>query len=912
MHRAWIIELSSETDGAPSEKASSCIDKIFRGFTRCSTGSDAVWWACDQPYGADSPPLPKKGMDLMAKIPLAQISEEGNIEGNRATIFLLGSAADLSTQSNFCSWAARLKEFEPSDFLGSADGSIQIIGILRIPEELFTASQATEDWFVAFLTELQNAQTFFDAIYLLGDEIVIPGEGASFRFGRNEIPELIAQLMLHLSMPEPSVNGLRGICSAGVFALHASWERFTSYCDWLVSRDLWDHFVNRTEPPFANRQALAGLGSGFRSLVDAGAWYQKMVSIAPAQPDLNTSFWSIPGAMSPWRIWTSRLLDQGNLFLGWFRDWVRDLNAGNANMASDCLKEAVAKLSEEGDRMVAESEEALRSDFNRLGDFSHPARSLTQYLGFLDSAASHVESEMGRIPKQTEHLFNFPGDKSMAEMVDSSRIAVEEGRDATEEARHLGGLTDRIRSHPSLLAFLVRALFGSALLALLVPPVLAMLHKSHPDLWVHRIPIEAWTAFAYAFPVFLMILSVVFRHNHIRQHARKLTALTLARLEAQVANLCSERCTTHLKKLSEFVCECRVNVEKVSRDLLGRLDAQKPNISHPELAVTSFQQPLLGIASKFGVKMPEPSDLIELATEDGLDVTWREYRPAGFNGLLRSFLSGGGVKPEDLALFWVSGIDSPEEADQVKEAHFSMMIEKLRAFASARIKFKNPSHTEEWASAADPQCPLGREIRLRSTPSVEKNQGHDIREGNENRCTSDLAEPLSGHKADITGLNGFASWMQYNKFPNLASAIPNLRTLQASDAWLERLLREEPTSATSVTASASGLARIEVEEWTKVPAGTTIARIGDAPCLTPDEGYVVFEGEIDGKSVESGALVARVLSYQGNDPILLRIFARTGGDEIPTNLKGGTPNSNAERLAIYKKSAESLNQTGTP
>ena len=891
MQRTWIIDLAQASGAAESSNRSS-LEAVLSGFSSASLGEALPWWHYHAAGTAGWPGKIGLGPVIDAIAPPAS-PHAPRLDPDSATVFLIGSADESVTQQSFCRWAHGLASLGPADWLG-APGTIRRIGILRLPEALFKAARATDEALSAFLAQLTNVTDSFEALYLVADE------KTSREFGVVEVPaadrsDMLAQLILHLSMPEPRASELpRGICSAGVFALHADWTRFKDYCHWRFCADLWRKFMHSQQEPFFNAQELetAKKQGKLEPATRPEDWRAAFQAAIPKVPDLPTELWSVPSDLSPWRIWSSKLLDYGGFFERWLRNWVVDLSRGNSDMSREVLGNSSRRLEAQEQESRSAVTGALRDDINLLAGPSFSARSRAQLDAFFLDAEQHVRNRATALEASSSSLFDFSSEPSVHEMLDKARKDVDEGRDKLTEAADLRGLTVRLHGHPSLLAMALRAFFASALLVMLVPPALAMLRAWKPGFWLFSLPPELWTAIAFLSPFVAMLLSVKYRHNHIGQHARKLTALALARLEKRVAELCSERLKSSFEKIADDVALARKGFLEFCDHLLARISSSQPSLSHPQLPTTAYQQPLLG--GDDGKGLSKPTEKLQASSRDGVTVPYESLRDEDYGALLARLVAFSAVPPSHLA----PDLDQKAGAVAVEDPA-GRIVSATLAFAARELSFADENHVEQWREAAGFSDLLRREIGLRSAPSVEKQQGHDIGEGRFNRCSAGMELP--GFHRDILNLDGYASWMTYNKFPSLASAIQNPQTVQATKAWLTNGLSQEPAVCEELKAPAAGVVSIEAEPWSRVESGAVLAKVGDRELRSGSSGFVVFDETIDVNPVVEGQVVGRIITFASDDPRLLALFEFTEDrPEQILSIGGGLAEGNKDRIETYR------------
>lgn len=891
MQRTWIIDLSQAAEGAEPPNRSA-LDEVLHGFASAAWGERLPWWHYHAAGGAGWPGVAGLRPVIDGLAPPAA-PHAARLAPDAATVFLVGSADEPATRQNFCRWACGLASTEPADWLG-APGTIRRIGILRLPETLFRADH--DEAFAAFLAQLTNVTDCFEALYLLGDE------KTSREFGVVEVPAadrpyLLAQLILHMSMPEPNGSKLpRGVCSAGAFALHTDWSSFQDYCRWKFSSDLWHKFMRSRQEPFFQARELEMVGK--QGKLSAASrpedWRAAFHAAVPEAPKLPSELWAVPSDMSPWRIWSSKLLDHGGFFKGRLRNWVADLCRKNAVLSADVLQNATQRLEAREQESASAVTLALRDDLDRLAGSSCSARSRAQVEEFFHQAEQYLRRQAAALDTATAYLFDFSSEPSVHEMLDQARKDVDEGRDHLAEAADLRGLTVRLQGHPSLLAMALRASFASALLVMLVPPALAMLRAWKPGFWLFSLPPELWTATAFLAPFAAMFLSVKYRHNHIGQHARKLTALALARLEKRVSALCSERLTSSFAKIADEVAAARAGFLAFCDDLLARISSIQPPLSHRHLVATPYQKPLLG--GDGDNRLPKPTEQMRAPSRDDVVVPYDSLRDEDYGRLLERLVRSGSVLPSHLA----PDLDRKAGAPAVEDPA-GRVIGTTLGFAERELSFTDEKHHRQWSDAATGASDLlRREIDPRSAPSVERQQGYDITEGRYNRCSGEM--DLPGFHRDILDLDGYASWMSYNKFPSLVSAIQNPQTVQAAKEWLASGLSEEPEICEELKAPGAGLVSVEALPWSRVEPGALLAKVGDRELRSTTSGFVVFEPGIDAGPVTEGQVVGRVITFAAEDPRLLELFEfaedRSRSQKI-ASIGGGKAEGNRDRIETY-------------
>jgi len=888
MQRTWIIDLS---ESSPSKESNGfAIEAVLSGFTGAALGEPFCWWHYHEAGPSGWPGREGIG-PLIDAIDAPSSSHAARLDSVSATVFLIGSADESATREGFFDWACGLASLEPADWLG-APGTVRRVGILRLPEDLFKVARATDEAFSAFLAQLNHAGGLFDSLYLVGDEASSRELGA-VEVSEADRPYLLAQLILHCSAPEPSQEKLpSGICSAGVFALHADWQRFREYCQWKFSSDLWDKFMHSGDAPFFNPSELemAAREGKLEPATRPGNWHAAFMAVIPREPDLPTERWSIPPELSPWRIWSSALLDRGGFFEGWLRHWAADLSRENSAMTAEVLEGATRRLDAQAKESESIVTSALRDDVDLLAGASYSARSRTQWEAFFLDSEKRLQDRTKDLHRSHSALFDFSSDRRIHEMLDKARKEVEAGGDQVSETAELKGLTARLQSHPSLLAMALRAALASALLVTLAPPGLALLRAWKPALWPLSGPPELWTAIAFLAPFAAMVLSVKYRHNYIGQHARKLTMLALARIEKQVSDLCAGRLESSFRKMTNEVVGARERFLEFCDRLVDHLSASEPSLSHPELPLTAFQRPLLG-GDGSNVPTKATADL-QVTSRDGHPVPFDSLREDDYAALLRRLVSFGAVAPSDL----VPGLaqqegGSPDEDPGVRILQFT------RDFASRELTFTDEGHRRQWREACEGSGALCREVERRSAPSVERQQGYDISEGRYVRSSHGLELP--GFEEDIHSLNGYASWMSFSRFPSLASAIPNPLTVQATREWLERGLHQEPETREEFHSPAAGRPTFEKEPWSRVAPGDLLATVGDYEVRSNTSGFVDF-GEADNLIAE-GQLVARVICFASDDPRLIALFELAERlNQTILDIGGSVVEGRLERVETYR------------
>lgn len=898
MRRTWIIDLA-EKPADVQTSTGAAVDFMLQGYTRATGAGGFCWWHY-QSVARQPGPNGFGQLNLASKIHAPE-DVALQLDSENGVVILIGCAGEASTYEHYCGWASQLAALEPADLLGSP-GTIEKIGILCLPEELFTAGCATDRKLAAFLVQLENAARCFDALYLIGNQKTSPELRCIIEIPAEHRPYLIAQLIQHLTMPEASRSELlSGICSAGVFALHACWDRFASHCEHLIGTELWRRFLVSEAPPFCDPRALDPLHDGFGTSALAEDWNKGYLAQASKGPVLPAVYWDIPAEHSPWKIWTSRLLDRGGFYEGWLRDWVISLMEQNARMSGNAMEDAEPSLASHESELLQLAGTALFQDFERLGEDSHPPRSKRQFEIWLERKARHLEDQQKSFRDSLAPLFSFPDQPVIHEMLDASRKDVETGRDDLEQATEIRGLIQRLKSHPSLLAMGVRAVFASTLLVILVHPVLTVVKTWQGLSILSAISPLVWMAMAFAVPLLAMFLSVRYRHNHIRQHAQKLTILELARLEEAICSACAARCRSTLEKSVDMVNATITSFRETCDHLAKWAEGAPPPASHPDLPITAFQRPLLDpdVAG-----LPKPVELMRIPNAEDKPTPLADFRQADYSALLTRLVSPSVVRPSMLVPYlerWVVGRDEDQVEDPINR-----VADKTFRFVREKIQYESRDHRDLWEKAIDPRGPYHREISLRSSPSVEKQQGHDISEGEHNRCSEELDFAGKGLHQDVRNLTGYASWMRYHRFPHLAAAIQNSRTVEAAKEWLETGLRSQPEVVESYIVEMGGILSIECQEWSIVEAGQLLAKIGAAEWRAGQNGYLAFEQDVDdGKIVTTGALVGRILSPEGYDPRLATIFemAERSGRNI-TNLGGGqVVGYNKERYKTYEVTA---------
>lgn len=870
------------------------IDAALKGFTAASFHEAFCWWyySC---ISADPAWRGRQGLRGLVDAIVPPASPNApRLEPGKGTVFLLGTADEPETRDNFCHWAHGLANLQPADLL-AAPGTLRRIGILRLPEVMFTAGRATDGDLSAFLAQLGNVTNCFDALYLLGDQTTSSELGAVMEIPPNDRPYLVAQLVLHLSMPEP--NGAEmpsGICSAGSFALHASWEHYVHYCRWRLSADLWQKFLTAEKPPFFEPQKLrlALKDERFGRVTQADDWRAVFLAAIPKTPDLPSQLWNIPADDSPWRIWSSKLLDHGGFFERWLRDWVANIFRENQDMTRDVLENCARRLDEQENKYQQRAIVALRDELNSLGASTHSARSKAQFDVFFADARQHLKNQAQKAPGAAATLFDFESEPAVREMLDRARKDVEEQRDKLAEAAELRGMTVRLQGHPSLLAMSLRAVFASSLLVMLVPPALALLQTWRPESALLTLPPEGWAVLAFLGPIAAMLLSVKLRHNHIRQHARKLTALALARLEKRVGEECESRLRSAFERAAATVAGFHRGFAACCQQLSESLCSSPPPIARPELPVTAFQKPLLGGDGTNG--LPEPTSGLLAPSSRGTAVAYDSLRDEDYNSMLCGLISAGVLLPASLAPELDQDAGAEVGGDPVGK-----IIEATLLFAENQLNYADEGHVGLWEDVAARTGRFQHEISLRSAPSVEKQQGHDIAGGRYDRCSSRLA--LSSFRADILHLDGYASWMAYNRFPNLASGIQNSQTVDKANAWLSHGLCQDSVVTEEFRAPVRGRLTIEREPWCAVKAGDLLAKVGSHEWRAKSEGFVVFQDGTDEGEVEEGMPIGRVVTFSDHDPRFVSLFrfVHAGAGELRT-LRGGLAAGSRDRVETYK------------
>jgi len=326
-------------------------------------------------------------------------------------------------------------------------------------------------------------------------------------------------------------------------------------------------------------------------------------------------------------------------------------------------------------------------------------------------------------------------------------------------------------------------------------------------------------------------------------------------------------------------------------------------LSHPQLPTTAYQQPLLG--GDDANRLPKPTEKLQAPSRDGVIVAYDFLRDEDYSALLRRLVAFGSVPPSHLA----PDLDQRAGALAVEDPA-GRVVGATMAFAARELSFTDDKHLEQWKEAAGSSDLLRREIGLRSAPSVEKQQGHDIGEGRYNRCS--VGMHLPGFHRDILGLDGYASWMSYNKFPSLASAIQNPQTVQAAKEWLASGLGEEPKICEELNAPAAGLVSVEAEPWSRVEPGTLLAKVENRELRSSSSGFVVFDDAIDTSPVVEGQAIGRVIAFGSHDPRLLALyeFAEDRSQHV-LSIGGGEAEGNRDRIETYRFLArEKLAQGG--
>ena len=880
MRKTWIIDL---TEGGDTSNGVA-IDSLLAGFTDVTGGGDFRWW--DYWSIGRTPTFPGiKQLNLAGRL---QTPENTSIKlaAQHGTVFLIGCAEHKATRSHFCEWASQLRLLAPADLLGCV-GTVQKIGLLQLPDEMFTAGRATDESFVAFLAQLENTLADFDALYLFSN--------------RKDHPYLIAQLIQHLSMPDTSLGQLpRGLCSAGVFALHASWDQFRCHCEKRLEAELWKRFLEEEAPPYYDPSALEGLTDVFARAVDAADWDRRFIADVPGSPELPTEFWAIPAHLSPWSIWNSHLLDHGGFFEGWLRDWVPGLADGNSRMAESVMREVEVRLQTIESDLITEAGAALFQDAVQLGDASK-ARSKLQFRFWLERKVRHVNEQIVAIRRSTLKLFRFEDEPVLHEILDVSRKDLEEGRDRLVEAAEVRGLTNRLRGHPSLLAFSVRVLFVGTMLATWGGPLLDYLRLISPQSWLLMIHQVVWMVMAFTLPVACMLLSVRLRHNHISQHARKLTFLELARVEKRISDLCADRCQGALVSTHEKLGETIDGFEELCRRLGNEMANDLPPLSHPQLPITAFQRPLLDPSM---APHREPVEFLQVPDADDRPVAFSQLSRADINALLTRLISPAMVHPSLLLPVietWARGVEEEDPSHRI-----SQISSKTGEFLRGRITYESPGHQDLWREAHGSTGTLAREIAIQSSPGFQKIQGHEMTEGTYNRITRDLDFVQGGVHKEIMGLNGYASWLRYHGFPHMAAAIPNPKTIEAANDWLELGMRKQPPVLAEFHAQTGGVVSIESQVWKIVNPGDLLARIGNEEWIAARSGYLAFGPDIeDGRQVPSGTLVGRILSPAEDNIELFKLFQITKRAERPIVTMGGGEivGRNQERFETYNARA---------
>jgi hypothetical protein len=262
--------------------------------------------------------------------------------------------------------------------------------------------------------------------------------------------------------------------------------------------------------------------------------------------------------------------------------------------------------------------------------------------------------------------------------------------------------------------------------------------------------------------------------------------------------------------------------------------------------------------------------------------------------MLCGLISTGVVPPASLAPDLDNAAGAEVEGDPVGK-----IIEATIHFAEHQLEYADQGHVGLWEDVAARAGRFQREISLRSAPSVEKQQGHAIGEGRYDRCSARLG--LTGFRPDIRHLDGFASWMAYNRFPNLAAAIQNPQTVDKANDWLSEGLRQNSVVSEEFRAPVRGRLTIESEPWGAVKAGDLLAKIGSHEWRAKSEGFVVFQDETDEGEVEAGMPIGRVVAFSAHDPrfVTLFRFAHAGAGELRT-LRGGVAAGSRERVETYK------------
>lgn len=890
MQKTWIFDLGRPESAAGAANGEA-IDAVFAGFTAASGGRSLRWWHYQ--CFADAPSCPDNRIlgSLFGAITAPALPDAPPLDPDAGTVFLIGSADQEATRHHFCHWAHRLALLQPADVLGEP-GTIRRIGVLRLPEFLFTAGRATDEAFSAFLAQLANVAGSFEALYLVGDQISAHEFGAAVEVPAADRPYMLAQLLLHLSMPQPSRAALpSGICSAGAFALHADWPHFVEHCRWKFSADLWRKFMLSDQAPFFDPRELehARKDGRLEPATRAEDWRTAFRNAIPGEFDLPSEFWAVPSESSPWRIWSGKLLDRDGFFEDWLRNWVTRLSEANDKMSAEVLLDSVQRVDALEREHCDAATMALRDDLDRLAGPARAARSKAQLDAFFVDAERRLRVQTGSLADAPAALFDFSSDPSVHEMLDRARKDVDEGRDNLAEAADLRGLTVRLQGHPSLLAMALRAVFASALLVVLVPPVLALLRAWRPESWLVSLPPEIWSVAAFAAPFAAMLLSVKYRHNHIRQHARKLTALAMARLEKRVAQMCSERLKSAFGKVADDVAGAREGFLRLCDELFDRLADRQPPLSRPELPVTAFQQPLL--AGDGSEASPGSAGSMEASSRDGVLAPYASLGDEDFCALLRRLIGAGSVAPSFLA----PDLDRQAEGRAVDDPA-GRVIEATLSFAARELSLTDPEHRLHWEEAAALAGPMRREIALRSSPSIERQQGYDIAGGKYHRCSADMELP-EFHR-DIRRLGGFASWMNYHRFPHLAAAIQNPQTATAARTWLIGGLSQEASVREEFRAPASGELSIEAQQWSAVGPGDLLARVGSHAWQAANEGFVVFRQ--DEGNVAQGTVVGQVITFPSQDPRLLDlfVFVEAHADQLRT-VGGGAVEGNADRIETY-------------
>ena len=133
----------------------------------------------------------------------------------------------------------------------------------------------------------------------------------------------------------------------------------------------------------------------------------------------------------------------------------------------------------------------------------------------------------------------------------------------------------------------------------------------------------------------------------------------------------------------------------------------------------------------------------------------------------------------------------------------------------------------------------------------------------------------------------------------MAAAIPNPRTIEAANDWLEQGMMTQPPVLAEFHAQTGGVVSIESQVWKIVNPGDLLARIGNEEWIAARSGYLAFGPDIeDGRQVPSGTLVGRILSPAEDNIELFKLFEITRRAERPIVTMGGGRNRRSESRAF--------------